>query len=155
MSPAELIDQYAAGPNLLREAVRGMTREQALARPVAGKWSTLECVCHLADFEIVYADRLKRVIAENEPTMFGGDPDVFAAALAYQDRNLTEELNLIDACRQQVARILRTLKPDDFQRIGKHSEAGPLSLQVLLERVTGHITHHLKFIEEKRAALSA
>lgn len=154
MSPAELIDQYATGAQLLREAVRGMTREQALARPVAGKWSTLECVCHLADFEIVYADRLKRVIAENEPTMFGGDPDVFAAALAYQDRDLAEELNLIDACRQQVARILRTLKPDDFQRIGKHSEAGPLSLQVLLERVTGHITHHLKFIEEKRAALT-
>lgn len=155
MSTADLIESYAAGPKLLREATRGMTREQALARPVAGKWSTLECVCHIADFEIVYADRMKRVIAENQPTMFGGDPDVFAAALAYQERDLAEELALIEACRRQVARILRTLKPEAFQRIGKHSEAGPLSLQTLLERVTGHISHHVKFIDEKRAALKA
>jgi len=153
MSQAALIDAYAAGPKLLREATRGMTREQALARPIAGKWSTLECVCHIADFEIVYADRLKRVIAENEPTMFGGDPDVFAARLAYERRDLAEELNLIEACRGQVVRILRTLSDGDFQRIGKHSEAGPLTLQTLLERVTDHIPHHANFIQEKRAAL--
>jgi hypothetical protein len=43
-----------------------MDRSQLLARPIPRKWSTLEVVCHLADFEIVYADRIKRVIAENE-----------------------------------------------------------------------------------------
>jgi hypothetical protein len=47
---------------LLREATAGMTREQTMARPVAGKWSTLEVVCHIADFEIVGADRIKRVM---------------------------------------------------------------------------------------------
>lgn len=153
MQHAALIDQYAAGPKLLREATAGMTREQVLARPVAGKWSTLEAVCHLADFEIVYADRLKRVIAENEPTLFGGDPDTFAARLAYHSRDLAEELRLIESCRGQVARILRTLKDQDFARIGKHSEAGPLTLLVLLERVTEHVGHHVKFIQEKRKAL--
>ncbi len=153
MSIQALIDAYAAGPNLLREATRGMSREQLVARPIAGKWSTLEVVCHIADFEIVYADRMKRVIAENEPTMFGGDPDTFAARLAYPQRELDEELALIESCRAQVARILRTLPEADFQRIGKHSEAGPLSLRTLLERVTEHIAHHVKFIAEKRAAL--
>ena len=130
-----------------------MSREQTLARPVAGKWSTLEVVCHLADFEIVYADRLKRVIAENQPTMFGGDPDTFAARLAYDSRNLEEELKLIEACRNQVTRILRTLNNEDYLRVGKHSEAGPLTLLELLNRVTGHVTHHVKFIYEKRKAL--
>jgi hypothetical protein len=153
MSQSALIEAYAAGPKLLREATRGMTREQAAARPVPGKWSTLECVCHIADFEIVYADRMKRVIAEDQPTMFSGDPDTFASRLAYQDRDLAEELALIEACRAQVTRILRKLNAADFQRVGKHSEAGPLTLQVLLERVTEHIPHHAKFIEEKRAAL--
>jgi hypothetical protein len=33
-----------------------MTREQLLARPVPGKWSTQEVVCHLADYEPIYAD---------------------------------------------------------------------------------------------------
>ena len=153
MKYSTLIDQYAAGPKLLREKTAGMTRDQVLARPVAGKWSTLEVVCHLSDFELVYADRMKRVIAENEPTMFGGDPDVFASRLAYQIRDLAEELALIEACRQSTVRILRTLSEADFARTGRHSEAGPLSLATLLERVAGHLPHHAGFIAEKRKAL--
>ncbi len=150
----QLIDDYLAGPRLLRQAVAGMDSEQLLARPVPGKWSTLEVICHVADFEIVYADRIKRVIAENEPTMLSGDPDVFAARLAYHERDPEEELLLIETIRKQVARILRTLKPEDFQRRGIHLESGPLTLETLTERLTGHIPHHVRFIEEKRKALA-
>lgn len=149
----QLIDGYLAGPALLRQAVAGMTQEQLVARPVPGKWSTLEVICHLADFEIIGTDRIKRVVAENEPTLFGGDQKVFAARLAYHQRNADEELLLIALLRQQVAHILRTLKPEDFQRRGIHSEAGPLTLEAFVQRSTNHIPHHLQFIEEKRKAL--
>lgn len=147
------IDDYVSGPALLRISVAGMTQEQLVARPIPGKWSTLEVICHLADFEIVFADRIKRIIAEHEPTLFGGDPDGFAARLAYQERNAEEELLLIALIRQQIARILRTLKPEDFQRRGIHSEYGPMILDVMIERITGHIPHHLQFIKEKKKAL--
>ena len=69
METTTLIDNYLDGPQLLRKAVAGMSQEQLVARPIPGKWSTLEVICHLADFEIVGADRIKRVIAENEPTL--------------------------------------------------------------------------------------
>jgi len=154
MEPETLIDNYLDGPQVLRKAVAGMSQEQLVARPIPGKWSTLEVVCHLADFEIVYADRIKRVIAENEPILFGGNPDAFAARLAYHQRNLEEELQFTEMIRKQVARILRTLKQDDFQRRGIHSEAGPLTLETLLQRITGHIPHHVRFIEEKRKAMA-
>jgi hypothetical protein len=132
-----------------------MTQEQLVARPVPGKWSTLEVICHLADFEIVGADRIKRVIVENEPTLFGGDEKIFAARLAYHQRNAEEELLLIDLIRKQVARILRTLKPEDFQRRGIHTEVGPITLEELVQRRINHIPHHLRFIEEKKRALEA
>jgi hypothetical protein len=153
MGPTTLIDDYLAGPQVLRKAVAGMSPEQLLARPIPGKWSTLEVICHLADFEIIFADRIKRVIAENEPTLFGGDPTTFAARLAYSERDAEEELLLVELIRKQVARILRTLKSDDFQRRGLHSESGPLTLETLLQRIAGHIPHHVRFIEEKRKAL--
>ena len=38
--------------------------------------STQEVVCHLADYEPIYADRMKRVIALNEPELLKGDPDL-------------------------------------------------------------------------------
>lgn len=154
LSIPELIAEYLRGPQILRDAVAGMTREEILAHPIPGKWSTLELVAHLADFEPVYADRMKRILAEDEPTLFGGDPDKFAARLAYHERNLDDELTLIAIVRKQMAAILRTVPEADFQRVGRHSEAGPLSLRTFLERITGHIPHHLPFIAEKRQALA-
>src|SRR4051794_37949319 len=78
-----LLDAYLAGPRLLRQAVAGMTREQLTARPVASKMSTLEVVCHLVDFDPVYADRMKRAIALDRPTLLGADESLFLKALAY------------------------------------------------------------------------
>jgi len=147
------IDAYLAGPKLLRQAVAGMTREQLLARPVAGKWSTLEVICHLADFDPILCDRMKRVIAEEKPSLIGADEKHFAAKLAYHDRDLEEELNIIEKGRSQMARILRTLRPADYERIGIHSERGALTLERLLELATKHIPHHVQFIQEKRKAL--
>jgi uncharacterized damage-inducible protein DinB len=149
-----LIEDYLAGPGLLRLAVSGMTREQLLARPVPGKWSTHEVVCHLADYEPIYADRMKRVVALKEPVLLQGDPRLFAAHLSYDHRDLEEELALIELTRKQMARILRSQKPEDFQRPGAHSRDGTLTLEDLLRRITGHIPHHVRFIEEKRRAMS-
>lgn len=153
MNTSALIEQYLAGPAQLRKAVAGMTRDQLTARPIAGKWSTLEVICHIADFEPVYADRMKRVIAEESPLLLSGDPDKFQARLAYSNRDADEELTLIAIVRSQMARILKTLSEPDFARTGKHSADGPLSLATLLERITNHIPHHVTFVEAKRKAL--
>jgi uncharacterized damage-inducible protein DinB len=150
---AKLLDDYLAGLPLLGRAVAGMSRDQLLAQPVAGKWSTLEVVCHLADFEPVFADRIKRVVALDRPTFFGADENLFAARLAYHQRNLDEELAIIDRTRQQLARILRTLPEEALQRVGVHSERGPRTLEQLLEGAANHIPHHVKFIDDKRRAL--
>lgn len=153
MHHQDLIDQYIAGSDQVLNSVAGMTDEQLDARPIAGKWSTRQVVCHLADFEPIYADRMKRVIAERCPTFFGGDPDTFAAGLAYQLRPVDFELQLIAAVRRSMATILKELTAADFQRTGNHAEAGPLSLEQLLVGITDHIPHHIHFIAEKRKAL--
>jgi len=62
-------------------------------------------------------------------------------------------LQLVEICRRHMTRILRTLTDADLARRGIHSEAGPLTLEQLLERVTRHLEHHVPFIEEKRRAL--
>jgi hypothetical protein len=153
MNHDALIEQYLAGPDRLRRGIAGMTIDQLLARPMPGKWSTKEVVCHLADYEPIYADRMKRVIALKEPELLKGDPGLFAARLAYDRRDVQEELELIALTRKQMARILRSLKPEDFQRKGGHSRDGALTLETLLERITAHISHHVRFIEEKKRAI--
>ena len=149
----KLIEEYLAGPQKIRDAVADMTGTQLDAKPVPGKWSTRQVVCHITDCEIVYADRMKWVIVEDNPAMLNLDPDAFAASLAYDQRDVDQELELIESTRRHLGRILGTLEPGHFQRTGNHSTDGPLTLENLLTRITGHIPHHVKFIEEKRAAM--
>jgi len=148
-----LIDQYRAGPDALRKAVKGMTRDQLTARPIAGKWSTLEVVAHIADFEPILAERMMRTISHERPLLLTADENLFAAALNYHDRDVEEELGLIDLTRKKMARILRGLKPEAANRVGIHTFKGLVSLEALLTSAVNHIPHHVPFIEEKRKAL--
>ena len=155
MNIPELIAEYEQGPGKLRELIAGMTPAQIDAAPVAGKWSTRQVICHLADFEPVYAERMKHVIAEDKPSFPGGFHQQFAERLAYDQRDIDVELNLIELTRKQMCPILRSLPTEAFERVGVHSIDGPMTLRMLLERITNHIPHHGQFIEEKRRALQA
>jgi hypothetical protein len=150
---ASMIESYLAGPRTLRQAIAGMTDEQLRARPVPGKWSTREVVCHLVDFDPILADRMKRILAEDRPQLLGADQNRFAAALAYDQRDIEEELALLEHTRSQLARILRNQPDSVLQRVGVHNERGPLTLAQLLTIASGHIPHHVQFIVEKRRAL--
>ena len=148
-----LTENYLAGIDMVRRAVTGMSKEQLRARPVPGKWSTLEVVCHLVDSDIAWIHRMERVIAEDHPLLLGYDESRFSAALHYQDRVVTEELVTLETGRRRMARVLHSLSPETLKRTGVHSERGLVTLQEMIEIENGHIPHHVKFIHEKRKAL--
>lgn len=153
MALEKLIQDYLMGPGLLRSAITGLSPEQLKARPIAGKWSTLEVVCHLADFDPILADRIKRIIAEDRPQLIGADENRFASQLAYHQRDWDEELVLVERTRSQLARILRTHPDSILQRVGVHNERGPRTLEQMLTSAINHIPHHVQFIVAKRQAL--
>ena len=57
-SVREVVDRYLAGPEAMSRALCGLSPEEIDAIPVAGRWSIRQVVCHLADAEILYADRI-------------------------------------------------------------------------------------------------
>jgi uncharacterized damage-inducible protein DinB len=144
---------YRKGVDDLKAAVAGMTREQLLARPVAGKWSTLEVVAHLADFEPIIVDRMKRIIALPDAKLLAADENLFVKELHYQSRDLHEELALIAATRAAMARIIEQLTPEQLQRTGEHSIKGTVTLEKVIQGAINHINSHLPFIVDKRKAL--
>lgn len=149
-SHSELIDAYEAGVALLHDAVAGMSWEELSYRSPPGKWSTHEIVCHIADFEIINAERVMRVIAEDRPPLFNAEPEPFATYLAYANRDFAQQLTLIAAIRRHIALILRGILPEHFERTGNHSTDGPLTVPQLVRRVTSHIPHHVSFICAKQ-----
>ncbi len=150
---AELIASYEAGIETIRKSSAGMNRQQLIARPIADKWSTLECVAHIADFEPVLAERMKRIISHERPLLLAADENLFFNTLAYDKRDLQEELGVIETTRKQMARILKSLPKEAAERVGIHSYKGVVTLEAVLTSAVNHIPHHVKFIEEKRKAL--
>jgi uncharacterized damage-inducible protein DinB len=142
-APSGLIEAYLDGPVALRRAVSDLNAEQLRARPVPGKWSVLEVVCHLVDSEQAWCHRMKRVIAEPRPLLIGYDEARFAASLAYHDRDLEQEL----------ASILQSLPDAAWSFTGVHSERGLMTLEDLLRAEAEHVPHHLGFIMEKRTRM--
>src|SRR5690349_4742940 len=94
-APADLIAAYEAGAALLRASIAGMSGEELRLRPVAGKWSSLEVVCHVGDCEQFFADRLKRALAMDRPLLLGADGWRYPEAVRYHDRDVEEELELV------------------------------------------------------------
>jgi uncharacterized damage-inducible protein DinB len=153
LKPLEIIAAYEKGIEDLTAAVSGLTADQVRARPIPGKWSTLEVVCHVADCEQFFADRIKRTIALERPLLMSVDTDLYLGSLNYQQHEIQEELELVAATRRQLARSLRLLTTETWERAGVHSEKGLMTLHQLLAYPVKHLHHHLAFIADKRAVL--
>jgi hypothetical protein len=150
---ADQIEAFLSGPVQVRRLVADMSREQLEARPVEGRWSTLEVVCHLTDSDQVWCHRMKRVIAEHLPLLIGYDETRFTATMRYHDRELEPELSLMEAMRRQMGELLRALPAEAWSRTGVHNERGLVTLEEMVGLETEHVAHHVRFIIEKRKAL--
>lgn len=148
-----LIDEYEKGSDELRTSIRGLSPTDLIAFPVPGTWSIQQIVLHLMDTDLILADRMKRVIAEENPTLIGFDESRFAKNLHYHDQSALDAVTILDMNRKNFARVLRKLPDEAFARIGTHNERGPLTLADLLSGAVSHLKHHLKFIMDKREKL--
>lgn len=148
-----IIEAYAMGPAAVRQAVAGLTPEELHARPGPGQWSIHEVVIHLLDSDMVSIDRMKRVIAEDNPPLLNYDESAYIARLHPDAQSLDDALTLLEVGRRQWARVLRELNDEEFARHGTHSVRGRITLAELVELYVEHIKGHLKFIHEKRSRL--
>ena len=143
--PAErtaLVARYREGAGAVEAALAGAARGELDARPLAGEWSVREIVHHLADSEMTSAIRLRRLIAEDNPTIAGYDEAEFARRLHYGDRPIEPALEAIRAARATTADILDRLTAAEWARTGTHTEIGAYSVERWLTAYAAHCHDH-------------
>jgi hypothetical protein len=155
----ELINQYENGVQTLQDAVRGLSRQEMDWVPPkdarVGLWTIHQILIHLQDAESALADRIRRVIAEENPTLQAWNETRFVERLHYDAQSADDAVQLITLIRRQLTRILRKVSPADLQRVGQHSEAGPQKAAEIIGKAVSHLEHHIKFIHAKRAKMEA
>ncbi len=149
----QLLRDYRHGPALLREAVAGMDAAALRERPIPGKMSSLEVLCHIVDSDQFMCDRIKRTIATDGPVLIGIESASYPSPLRYHDRDLGLDLRLLEVQREQMAADLERLSQEAWQRMATHSENGEQTLLEIFDHAVDHLESHVITIAEKRRAL--
>ena len=145
----QLLAQYKDGYREVMEALAAITEAALDARPIAGQWTAREVVHHLADSEMTSAIRLRRLLAEEQPSIQTYDEEAFARHLHY-DRPIAASLDLLRAARQTTADILDRLSEAEWAREGTHKEVGRYSVDVWLKIYAAHGHDHAQQIRHTR-----
>jgi hypothetical protein len=93
------MERYKAGSAAVGDALAGITDAELDARPEPGEWTPREIVHHVADSEMTAAIRLRRLLAEDNPTIQGYDQEAFARDLFYDQRPIQASLDALAASR--------------------------------------------------------
>jgi hypothetical protein len=152
---AELLERLRRGPEVVAVAVTGAAGAELDFVPAPGKWSVRQILCHLADSEIVGADRFRRVIAEDNPTMIAYDQDAWAKNLDYGRRKISQALETMRHLRAENHELLKSLPEAAFERKGTHSLHGTITLLDFLRIYAEHTEKHAAQIRAVREAYKA
>ena len=137
------LEVMAQTPDKLTEIVQGHSAAVLRTRPFEGKWTPNEIIGHLSDSEWVYGYRLRLVLSEDNPTIFGTRQDSWVASLRHNERGPSELLEIFRTLRQLNLAAWQQASSADLERSGRHNERGPESLAVMLRLVAGHDLSHL------------
>ena len=136
-------------PKQVAAAVSGLSEKVLRYKPAPDKWCILEILGHLADIEIVYAYRLRQMLADKKPVIAPMDQDEWARNLGYIETPPAELIALYGLNRHANLRLLQRLKPGDLEKSAFHPESkNDITVAELVERMGAHGASHLAQIEK-------
>ena len=135
-------------PILLETMLRDLPDELLEWKPAKDRWSIAEVLGHLADIEMVYADRTRRIVTEDAPRLQKYDPAGTVVFGDYVRGTATENLAFFVKSRRATVILLRSIPADSGERGATHSELGHITLHQMLSEWASHDLGHLRQIAE-------
>jgi len=122
------IDEIAATPARLRDAVKNLSEQQLDTPYRPGGWTVRQVVHHLPDSHMNAYVRFKLALTEENPTI---KPYEEARWAELSDGRLVPvevSLTLLDSLHHRWGVLLRSLTAADWARTFQHPELGPMTL---------------------------
>jgi hypothetical protein len=142
------ISLLAKTPQLLETLLGDLPEGLLHWKPKPDRWSISEVFAHLAALELVYSDRVRRMIAEDTPQITKYDLANASASGEYSLGSARENLGHFTRSRCSSLAILTRLPASAGARTGFHSELGVIRLAQMLNEWANHDLGHLRQIAE-------
>lgn len=138
-------------PAVFARLLGGMTETEAGAHPDPARFSLREAIAHLADWEGVFRQRMQATQTEDSPILQGYDEGQWAIDHDYAHSDWREQLTRFAEERVQTTALIRSFTSEHLQRLGRHTEAGPITLQEQVLLITVHDGYHARQFAEYRS----
>lgn len=145
-----MIDQIAAVPARMREAISGLTPKQLDTPYRDGGWTVRQVVHHVPDSHLNAYTRFKLALTEDVPTIKPYDEARWAELPDSSDTPIDTSLTMLGALHDRWVRLLRLMSDAEFQRKLNHPENGTMSLDTVLALYAWHGRHHVAHITSLR-----
>jgi hypothetical protein len=112
-------------------------------RPDEATWSPLEYGCHVRDVHRVYAGRVSRMLAEDDPYYENWDQDNAAIEDDYEAQDPVTVSAELSAAGEELGAIFASLQDDDWPRPGHRSDGASFTIDSIGRYYLHDIEHHL------------
>ncbi len=120
-----------------------LNNSQLQYHPSPGKWNIHENIAHLAKYQPVFIDRIRKILTNDEPAFEvyrAEEDDEFEIYCAFTTYEL---LKKISSDREVIFHLITNLPVDKLDRIGTHPKYGKLTVSEWTEFFLLHEAHHL------------
>jgi hypothetical protein len=139
-------------PGLLRVLLHDVDQQTAVSKTDGPDgWSVLFIVCHITDYEEIYTERVRRILAEDEP-QFATPPtnDELPILNRYAEQQLSDVVALFEQRRRTFIALLEGLNDEQLARRGFHPSSG---YGTALEYGVNAALHDINHLEQIAKAL--
>jgi DinB family protein len=143
MDVAVLLRALEAMPADLQAAAEEMGEAAARLAPADGGFCLVEQAWHLADLEREgYGERIRRLLAEEDPELPDFDGARVAASRNYRARSLAAGIAAFRAARTANLAVLRSVPSGAWERGGRQAGVGAITLRDVPRMMRTHDDGH-------------
>ena len=112
-------------------------------RPDDSTWSPLEYACHVRDVHRVYAGRVGRMLAEDDPYYENWDQDATAVAERYAEQDPARVAAELTEAGDALGVLFAGVSGAGWERTGKRSDGASFTVDSIGRYYLHDIEHHL------------
>jgi uncharacterized damage-inducible protein DinB len=133
---------------VLASLIRQIPEERLHTKRRAGSWSLAEHAAHLAEVQPMLADRIARILREDEPEFVPFNPNDADEAQPRTLPGMDEILGNFKAGRDRIVALLAAAADEDWARGAVHPEYEQYGLFILARHILMHDHWHMYRMEE-------
>ncbi|MDP9116074.1 MAG: DinB family protein [Actinomycetota bacterium] len=120
-----------------------LATDDAARRPQPRVWSTLEYACHVRDVCAIFAERVRLMLAYDDPLFTNWDQDETARVQRYWERDRAEVARELGSAGGQIAACFEAIGADQWARSGRRSNGSIFTVDTLGRYFSHDLVHHL------------